>query len=337
MQVARVRPVAVPRRWAIALSLFAFLVTLAIMNLAYQGRPWGALAYIGVGAASVAAWRRPMVAAGFVIATSLFLQLAHAGIGYSDQTDISRMALERTLTGESPYGYVYTNRVGGLNPFPYGPLAMLTAQLAPAIEVVALAGTLALVAWRQAWITLAVVAGFPWMIYIATMGGNDGLPAFGVTLGMLLLQSHPRLGMATLAVAGAVKPHVATFFLPAIGYAGWTAGAWLVGMSAILWSPVLSWGVGNYLESLRYAAEAKTPLGWQRNTIPLPWVRVLAIPLTFAGLFVRRWEHAVWLGSAAFVAVMFFGEWGSLGYAIVFLPIAGIALETGGRCSRGRG
>lgn len=315
-------------RWAVGLVVFTVMASLPAAHLVlYQGRWWAVLTVIGVVVALALNRRHPLVAAGAVIGSSILLQLGYIGIGYSDQIDLGRLALERAVAGASPYGVQYVNAAGGLNPFAYGPLAMVTSVLGVPFELIASAALLATVALTRSWLTLCVVAGFPPFIYQAATGINDYSVSLLLLAGWLALRTRPRIGMALLATAAAIKPYAAAWFLPAIGYAGWLNGAWLIGLSAILWSPVLAWGIGTYVESLRLVVIASAPTGWASNAIALPWVRTLAVPLSVAGLFVRRWSPAIILGSTAFVAVMFFGEWASLGYWVAVLPVTGFALE----------
>lgn len=267
------------------------------------------------------------MAAASIIATATFLQLGYIGIGYSDQIDLGRAGLERAVGGESPYGVLYRNATGGQNPLAYGPLAMLTALGGVPLELVASALLLGLIAWARTWLTLCVVAGFPPYIYHAATGLNDYSVSLILTGSLLALPYRPRLAMIGLAVAAAVKPYAAAWFFPAIGLSGLGAAAWLVGASAILWTPVLFWGVGSYVESLRLISLVTTPAGWASNSIPLPWVRGLGIPIALSGLLARQWHVTVLIGSTAFAAVMFFGEWASLGYWVALLPITGIAVE----------
>ncbi len=318
-----------PIRWAIGIALFSAMASLPALHLAlYQDRSWALAGIVGVaaGAAGVVR-RRADVAAVSVIGTSMLLQLGYIGVGYSDQIDLGRYALDRATQGLSPYGVLYVNETGGQNPFAYGPLAMVTARLGVPLELFASLALLATIAITRSWLTLCVVAGFPPFVYQAATGINDYSVSLLLLGGWLAVRSRPRLGVVLIAVGAAIKPYVAAWFLPALGYAGWAAGAWLIGVSLLLWSPVAVWGIGNYIESLRLVVTASAPSGWPSNTISLPWVRVLALPLMVAGLFARRWEHAILLGSAAFVAIMFFGEWASLGYWVAVLPVTGVAIE----------
>ena len=315
-------------RWITGIAIFTAMAALSALHLAvYQDRPWALAAAFGPIVALATFRRRPHVAAASLIAASILLQLSYIGIGYSDQIDLGRRALERAVEGASPYGVMYANSAGGTNPFAYGPLAMLTAMGGPPLELVASLGLLATIAATRSWLTLCVVAGFPPYIYQAATGVNDYTVSLVLTSGLLALHTRPRVGMLLIAAAAALKPYAAAWFLPAIGFAGWSAGAWLIAASVVFWSPVLFWGVGSYLESLRLVATATAPPGWATNSIPLPWIRLLGFPIALSGLLARRWHIAILIGSAAFTAVMFFGDWASLGYWVALLPITGIAVE----------
>lgn len=306
-------------------AIFACSATLIAAHLAVdQGRPWAfvALTAIPVGAAFVA--RRPVVTAIAIAAGALILQVSYVGIGYSDQIDLGRAAWSSVLAGETPY------RVHDLgthtNPFAYGPLSMVTAQFGPPLELASSAGIFGLLVWSRSWLTLGVVAAFPPYIFLAMTGINDFTPGLLILAGVMLLRSRPRLGMVALATAAAVKPYAAAWFLPAVGFAGVGAAVVLVATSAVLWSPLLAWGPGSFIESVRTVAQAG-PAEGGINTIRAPLVRLAAIPLALAGLLAHRWQLAVLLGSATFVAVLFFGAWASLGYWIAVLPVTGLALE----------
>ena len=54
---------------------------------------------------------------------------------------------------------------------------------------------------------------------------------------------------------------------------------------------------------------------------------MLGIPIAIAGLWVRRWEVAVALGTVVFTIVLFFDHWASKGYWLAVMPIVGIAAE----------
>ena len=316
-------------RWSVGIAIFAAGATLPALHLAmFQGRPWALLAGAGLLAAAAAAVvRRQTYAASAVIFTSMFLQLGYIGVGYSDQVDLGRMGLERVLDGQSPYGVIYENRAGGSNPFGYGPLALVTSLGGVPLELLCSALLLATIAWTRSWLTLCIVAGFPPYIFLAPTGVNDYSVGLLLTLGWLAVATKPVAGVVMIAAAASIKPYVAAWFPAVIGHLGWTAAAWLIAASVGLWWPVLIWDIGSYVESLRLIASAPAPPGWSSNTIPIPWVRVLGLPVAVAGLLARHWSVAIVVGSLAFSMVLFFGQWASLGYWVALLPITGIALE----------
>ena len=137
-------------------------------------------------------------------------------------------------------------------------------------------------------------------------------------------------------MAAALKPYAAAWFLPAIGFGGWGVAAVLAGATAVLWSPLLWWGgPAAYLESVRLAAAVHHE---QRDALNLPLLRWLAVPIAIAGLWVRRWEWAVLVGSAVFVIFLFLDFWASYSYWLAVLPISGLALESLARAAyRGEG
>ena len=85
-----------------------------------------------------------------------------------------------------------------------------------------------LVACRS-WLTLALYAGLPFAVFLTTTGVNDYSPGLLILSAMLLLRSRPVPGAAVLALAASVKPYAFAWFLPAIGFAGMSAAAVLIG------------------------------------------------------------------------------------------------------------
>lgn len=307
------------------LTIFVVLAIPKATTLASSDfdRPW-ALAVLIVVPLAVAFIRRPIIAGSVIAACSLLLQLAHIGWGYADQHDLSRAAWSVAIRGESPYGVAVQD--GGMM-YSYGPLAMVTAHGGVVLEWIAAAGILALLIHARAWVALGVVAGLPPFVGLAMSGVNDYVPGFLVTAGLLGLLWRPRWGVVLLALAAAVKPYALAWFLPAIGFAGLSAAAWLVTASVVLWSPVLLWGLPAWLSSMRYVWGVADGAPGPTNSLGVPWLRWLGPPISTLGLLVRRWEYAVLLGSGGFVFAMFSGTWASLGYWIVVVPITGIAIE----------
>lgn len=288
-------------------ALFSVGASLAVLHLLiHQDRPWAAVALL----AAPLALRWPLA----LIAGSLVLMLAYIDTGGADQTMLSLRALDSLLAGESPWRIYHFETWS--NPFAYGPASMLTGLAWPVLEIASAIGLLVLLS-RVAPVTMGLMAGLPIFVNLAFSGVNDYTPAL-LTVGALLLLRDERMraGLVTLALAAAVKPYAAAWFLPAIGLTGWPAVPWLLGVSALLWLPFAGW-LPDYLAMTREAA----------NITGYPPTRWLAIPLGLASLVARSWTAMVLLGSGIFAAVLLFGSWASLGYLIVLIPALGVALE----------
>ena len=307
----------------LAIVVFAVPATLMAIGLAtVHGRPV-ALVTLALIAGSVALRERPTWAATSIVAASIVLRVSYIGIGYSTQVDHARAAAGRAAAGLSPYG-VLLSSAATPEPYTYGPLGLIWWLPGVMVELVAAIGVMAVLVACRSWLTLALYAGIPFSVFLTTTGVNDYSPGFLILSAMLLLRSHPLLGAAVLALASSVKPYAFAWFAPAIGFAGMNAAAVLIGATAILWSPLLLWGPGNFIHSARLHADVH-PV--QENALNLPLLRLISVPLTVAGLFVRRWDHMVLLGSIVFCAYLFLDRWASLGYWLAVIPVAGVALE----------
>ncbi len=307
-----------------AILMFALLGTLMAYGLAvYHGRPWTLLSLLAIPAAL---WlrERPSAAAGALVVGSVVLRLAYVGIGFTDQIAVSQAGTARALSGLSPYGVGYAQAVPRGAPFPYGPLALIWWLPGPAIELVAATLLMVLLVGQRAWLTLGLFASAPFVVYLTTTGANDYSPGLLLAVGLLLMPQRPYLGAALLAVTAALKPYAFAWLPALIGYAGWRAGAVMIGLSAVLWSPLAVWGVGGIFRSLELS-RAVHPA--QENALNMPVLRYLAAPIAACGLVARRWEVAVLVGSAAFVVFLFLDRWASLGYWLAVGPITGIAIE----------
>lgn len=313
-----------PSRIDVSIVLFAVPAVLMAIGLSEgHGRAW-ALAVMPACVGAVLLRSRPYAAAAVIAITSMALRLAYLGIGYSTQVDHARTAAAHALTGASPYGVLLPSATAPPEPFTNGPLALLWWQPGVIVEFTAAMAVLALLVWTRSWLTLALYAGLPFSVYLTTTGVNDYSPGLLIAIALLLAQRRPLLGAGVLAAAAAIKPYAFAWFLPLIGYAGSAAAGILVAASAVLWSPLLVWGPASFLRSVQLHADVHPD---QANALNLPALRWLAIPVAAVGLFARRWDHMVLLGSAAFVVYLFLDRWASLGYWLAVLPIAGIAIE----------
>ena len=311
----------------IDLAIVGFAVPAAVMavglTMAHE-RP-AALIVLPLIALSVVLRRQPTGCAAVMVAASLALRVAYLGIGYSTQVDNARNAAARAAAGMSPYGAGIFTPGAPAEPFVYGPLALVWWQPGVIVELAAAVAVMVILVACRSWLTLALYAGLPFAVYLTTTGVNDYSPGFLILAAMLLLRSHALLGAGVLALASSVKPYAFAWFAPAIGFAGMNAAAVLVGATALLWSPLLIWGPGSFVQSARLHADLHRV---QENAINAPLLRLIAVPLSIAGLFVRRWDHMVLLGSIVFCAYLFFNRWASLGYWVAVIPVAGVALES---------
>jgi hypothetical protein len=135
-----------------------------------------------------------------------------------------------------------------------------------------------------------------------------------------------------IAIAAAVKPYAAAWFLPLIGLSG-SAGVLIIGfVSAVAWAPVWAWwGIDSYLGSARNVEELRAWLrvhGNPRLAFDVPVLRyIVPFVAVAASLVARTWRSAVLLGSLAYVAYFLFAPWNHTGYWVVLVPVVGVALE----------
>lgn len=326
----------VPPHWA-CVYLFAFLALEPVRVAAINGRPTAILLWL-VALLFASRWRsRPLLTAAVIIVASAVLRLHFLGLGFADQITVSQSAWERVVAGGNPYGIGYETTFPPGAPFPYGPLGLVWWLPGPVIEFAAVIALMALLAWRRAWLTLAVMAGWYPSIYLTFVGINDYSPALLIALAVVLLPTRPRAAGATLAVAAALKPYAAAWFVPFIGVGGVAAAIGVIGVSLVLWSPLLLvWGIPSFLRSLELASLVHPE--WSGNTFDMPVLRWFAVPIAAAGLLVRRWEAAALIGALAFVVFLFTQHWASHGYWLAVIPAAGLALESlWAKASKGSG
>jgi hypothetical protein len=261
-----------------------------------------------------------------MIVAAIVLRVGYIDACCTDQIAVSNAAWERVSHGlGGPYGVGYAETDPPGSPFPYGPLGLLWWLPGSIVEFAAAVGIMVVLAWQRALVTLAAVAVLqPWA-WVTFAGLNDYSPGLLILLGIIAIRTRPMLGAATLAVAAALKPYAFAWFLPAVGYAGLRGAAVMAITTAILWSPLFIWwgGVPPFLETIRLAARAHPEV----NALNLPAARWVAVPLAVLGLFARRWDDMVILGSAAFIVFLFLDRWASGGYWIAVIPILGLALE----------
>jgi hypothetical protein len=307
-------------------AIVAFVPSAAVLAWALVTVHQRPLATLALAPAVVAiAARRRVVLTGICIGlSSTLLRLSYVGLGYSTQVDHARTAAARAFGGGSPYGVLFPSATAPPEPYVYGPLGLIWWQPGVIVELIAAIGVTVLLIHTRSWLTLAVYSALPFAIFLTTTGVNDYSPGLLIASGLILMRTRPVLGAGVLAVAAALKPYAAAWFLPAIGFGGWAVAVTLATVTAVLWSPLLIWGPASYLRSVQLN---DTVHPTSANALNVPVLRWLAVPLGLAGVFVRRWDHAVLLGAAVFVTYLFLDRWASLGYWLAVIPATGIAIE----------
>ena len=308
----------------VGLAIFALLGAATAGHAANLGLPqaWLALAAVPAGLLLI---RRPILVGLAIAAGGFWLRLVFTALPETaDQLIVGRAALDTVLSGGNPYGIGYAASQPPGSPYVYGPLALLTSLLRAPGEALAAAGTMAVLALTRSFLTLGIFAGFIFAVQLGSSGINDLTPGFLLMAGLVALERHRVAGGALLAVAAAVKPYCLAWFPAAMGYGGVATVAALVGVTGVLWSPLLAWGPASFLRSVEMAA-AIHPV--PENSLNVPALRILAIPLALVSLLVRRWSVMVLSGAAIFLVVLFLDRWASYGYWLVVLPILGMLAE----------
>jgi hypothetical protein len=315
------------RRFAVAALLFLALATqTALGSYGQAAGVW--ITSVSLVAGAVLLRNRQWEPVALLAAAAATMRFGFLFEGFSDQITVAQAAGARALGGLNPYGVGYAESSPPGAPFPYGPLALLWWQPGPVVELVAAMGLLALLAWQRAFITLAVLGGWQAAVHTTTMGANDYSPAVLVVLGLIVLRTNRYAGGCLLAAAAALKPYAFAWFVPATGFGGVTAAVALVSTTVVLWTPVLFvWGVASFLESIRQASALPHHVAGT-HSLNMPALRILALPLEIAGLWTRRWEYCLLIGSGVFIIVMFLAQWATYSYWIAVIPPTGLALES---------
>ena len=282
------------RRDRVAVVVYIVLATPVAVALTIHDRVWAAVALVP---AIFGPWG--------IVASSAMLRLASVGTGFSDPVAVSEAARARVLTGASPYGIGYQETLPPGAPFPYGPLALLDSV---PLEVVASIALLVLLSWSRRPLTLALYAGLPFSIVLASAGNNDYVPTLLLAGGLLLLPRH--WGAALIALSAVWKPYTVVFI--SVALAAGSMGGFLVSLAILFigWLPALWWG--GFMESVAMlnAMQAASPL------------RYLALPVTLAAV---RWGTPA--ACVAFALLAMTSQTWSLGYLIPCGISLGIALE----------
>lgn len=311
-----------PRQRQLAFALFASLLLLSVALGVVFGRPVALLALPTIPvliALRSSKW-------GFAVAMLVggaVVRVAVVGTGMqSDQIETTQAALQLVLAGASPYGHAIVG-TSTANPYPYGPLALLAYIPGVWTEVAASVGIMALLARRGALVSLAFYAACPLVLRGVVMGLNDTLPGLLMLAALLVAPRRPAAAGVLLAAAIAVKPYALAFAPTLLGIGGLASAGVLCAASALLWSPLLAWGPGTFLRSLEIVSSVPYPAGG----LGMPWLRLLAAPMSVLAALTHEWRSSALAGTAVFLLVMVTGNFLSFGYLLAILPIVAIAAE----------
>ncbi len=95
----------------------------------------------------------------------------------------------------------------------------------------------------------------------------------------------------------------------------------------MIWSPLLIWGIGPFIDSVASATQVHTV---PENALNAPMLRILAVPVGILEFFSLSWLAAVLMGTAVFVLVLFLDRWASVSYWLAIVPILLVAGEQAG-------
>lgn len=319
------RLLALPWHAIVAFSIFASALLRAIEAETARGYPaaWWAIIAIPV---ALVLLRRPVLMALVMAAAGTYLRMLYLSSPETcDQLAVSRAAFGVALTGQTPYGFGYADSWPPGAPFPYSPLAMPISVLGVPGEVLAVAAMMVILSFSRALITVAVLSAWVISIEFGICGLNDQVPALLLLVGLLLVErGRIRPGGALVAISAAIKPYTLAWFPPLIGLGGLSMGLVLVVVSAIAWLPVLIWGPSTFLRSIELARLTHPE---PANTLNMPSLRVIAVPLAAISLLCRSWTAAVLMGSLIFLVVLFLDFWASIGYWFVVGPLVGLIMD----------
>jgi Glycosyltransferase family 87 len=318
-------------------------LVVALLLALHSGEPTPAhiLFFVLLGALLAAATRWPVGLATIVVLLTgaIVVRLAISDRIGSDVLAVTRAAIDRVLAGLDPYGYAYPSSTPPGAPFPYGPLAILLYMpfhhAASVLELVSSTAVLGILAVQGRLIGLAVYAAAPILVAISVDGSND------TTLGLLILAAFmtarrwPMLAGFILALATGFKLSALAFVPGFLAWAGLRVALVFAAGSVIAWAPVVvNWGIANYLDSVDkaniiHANRTNWSLGvlvkavtGSRQPVMDVLKYVFGAVIAVAGLrFRKSLDGVILVGIAAYVLVLYGGNWGSYAYFGGIAPI----------------
>jgi hypothetical protein len=291
---------------------------------------------LGVVLALSLKWRTGLLAVVALFVAGVHLRVGAFGTGSSDVLAVTSAAIDLVAAGGNPYGHGYASSVPPGAPFAYGPLSLL--WYAPfgdlrVVEMVVAFVVLVALALRGRPLGLAVYALAPTLISTASDGSNDTSAGALILVALVAAIRWPRAGALLLAVAVAFKPYAAAWLVPLVAWSGIGVLLPFLAATAVLWSPLVVWGPGAFLTSLRMAEEVHPSpsfslayaLGvFDRGRGAVFETLRLAAGLAVAALtapFVRSGHAVIVSGGLIFLATLYTGYWSTFAYLSALAPV----------------
>jgi len=184
-------------------------------------------------------------------------------------------------------------------------------------------------------IGLAVYAVAPVLLQLTLDGSNDTSAGLLIFAALAVAERRPVVGAGLLAVAVAFKPYALAWAPALLLSGGLPALAAFAGASVVLWLPVLAWGPGAYLASLRmadgvhdhpYASLATLITKLFGGTADRELFRnvgyasgALAAAASFR--WARSHDAIAIAGTLVFGATLYLGYWATFAYVAAVAPI----------------
>jgi hypothetical protein len=195
---------------------------------------------------------------------------------------------------------------------------------------------------------LAVYAAAPAVVKLALDGSNDTSAGLLILIALVAAETRPVAGAVVLAAAAAFKPYALAWLPGLVGWAGLPALGAFAAASALFWSPLLAWGPGAYLQSLR-DAEAVHHRPYASLAAAFEWLGRGSVPrqvflftayasggLAAVATFFRVRSHDALVigGTLVFAATLYLGYWATFAYVSAVAPILCWKLDAWARRAR---
>ncbi len=286
-------------------------------------------------------WRVGFLVIFVIVTLGVWLRYSPIVGGFSDVLPVTKAAIARALSGQSPYGVGYDVSLPPGSPFHYGPVSILwylpfvddPRRLEFWVSVV----VLVLLGLRGRPIGLALYAFSPTLIQLTADGSNDTSAGFFLLVALLVIPRSPWVGGFLLAVASAFKLYLLAW-LPALVF--WSG---MRGLAGFLVGTALTWGTAtvvfgpsSIIEGVRMTtatiqSRSFWSLGWliewwSARGMPATFFNVLRVVLggvaaVVTGRRIRSGSDVAAAGIWVFMVALYTGYWSSFSYLAAIVPI----------------